>query len=129
MYLDDSKIRNVKPSVKFFKISVDPLRRDIQVYFDGQSLAVEIIHDVESLKTSATCQHIMHKINRPALVKCFRRYQRCRLRTGRRCFPLRQKLYAFSLRALLIYPLMFTVFTLTGFRGVPLLHYTINYQT
>jgi len=44
------------------------LRRDIQVNFNGQSLSVKIIHDVEGPNTSATCQGVVHKINRPVLL-------------------------------------------------------------
>lgn len=68
------------------------LCRDIQVNFDGESLAVKIIDDVESPKTSAACQRVVHKINRPTLVKCFRRGQRSRVAHRQALFTLTTKI-------------------------------------
>lgn len=59
--------------------SHDPLRRDIQVNFCSQRFTVKIIHRIEGPQASATHQRIMHKIDGPALVNCFRRRQWSRI--------------------------------------------------
>lgn len=55
------------------------LGRDIQINFYRQGFSIKIIHNIERPETPAADQRIMHKINRPALIQCLRRYQCCRI--------------------------------------------------
>lgn len=47
----------------------------IWIDFNRQRLTIKVINDIERAKTTATGPHIMHKIDRPALVQRFWRSQ------------------------------------------------------
>src|ERR1051326_3151603 len=55
--------------------SHDARCRQVEIYFDRQALAIEIIHHVEGAKATITPQRITHEVCGPTLVHCFRRHQ------------------------------------------------------
>src|SRR4030095_10656348 len=69
--------------------SHDARRRQVEVHFDRQSFAIEIIHYVEGAKATITPQRITHEVGGPTLVHCFRYHQR----SGTSCW---QTSFAFS---------------------------------
>ena len=48
----------------------------VEVHFDRESFAIEIIHHVESAKATITPQCVTHEVRGPTLVHCFRYHQR-----------------------------------------------------
>lgn len=82
------------PPVRHYPVqhSDHPLRRDIQINFYCEGFAVKVIHHIEGPETPAADQRIMHKVYRPALVKCLRPHQWRRVTYRQTLLPLAAKI-------------------------------------
>lgn len=59
----------------------DALGRKREVHFDAQSLAVEVVQNVQQPELSAIIQTVRHEVHGPDYVRCFRHGQCIRLVT------------------------------------------------